>query len=122
MKKFYTSNYARHANNPLSVGISYTIPVWYNGKTRTKLAPTIGMVLKHKGFDGGRSTNEEYIKAYIKLLEEREVDCDYLIDTLPDGTIFLCYESPGEFCHRRIFAEWIEAKTGMVIPEWMNEK
>ena len=29
----------------------------------------------------------------------------------------LCYEKPGDFCHRRIVAEWLEKGTGVVVPE-----
>ncbi len=31
--------------------------------------------------------------------------------------ILLCYELPGEFCHRRLAAEWLEAELGVAIPE-----
>jgi uncharacterized protein (DUF488 family) len=41
---------------------------------------------------------------------------------LPDGALLLCYESPGEFCHRRLLADWIERHTEFVITEWKNEK
>jgi hypothetical protein len=33
------------------------------------------------------------------------------------GLVFLCFEKPGEFCHRRIFARWIEQQTGHLVPE-----
>ena len=31
--------------------------------------------------------------------------------------ILLCHEPIDEFCHRRIFADYIELKTGIYIPE-----
>lgn len=35
------------------------------------------------------------------------------------GVVLLCFEKvhEGEFCHRRVFAEWWEEKTGQVVPE-----
>lgn len=34
----------------------------------------------------------------------------------------LCYEKPGDFCHRRLVAEWIEKETGMEVPEYQNKE
>jgi hypothetical protein len=31
--------------------------------------------------------------------------------------VLLCWCSPGEFCHRRVFADWYREKTGQEIPE-----
>jgi uncharacterized protein (DUF488 family) len=33
------------------------------------------------------------------------------------GLVLLCFERPGQFCHRRVLAEWIEEQTGQVVPE-----
>lgn len=34
----------------------------------------------------------------------------------PD-VVLLCYEKPGQFCHRRLVAEWFEQELGLVVPE-----
>ena len=35
-----------------------------------------------------------------------------------DGAaVLLCWEKPGEFCHRRVLAEWLHERTGIVVPE-----
>ena len=34
-----------------------------------------------------------------------------------DDIILLCYEEPGEFCHRRLVADYLELMTGIYIPE-----
>jgi hypothetical protein len=35
-----------------------------------------------------------------------------------DGLVLLCYEDiTKDFCHRRLFAEWFEQQTGIVVPE-----
>ena len=31
--------------------------------------------------------------------------------------VLLCWCSPGEFCHRRIWADWYLEKTGQEVPE-----
>ena len=121
MKKIYTSNYARNGNNPNAIAISSIVPEWYEGKRFSHLAPLRDMVGKVKknveNYDQRR-----YKRDYLDLLKARKIDPKWLVDTLPDGAILLCYESPGDFCHRRILAEWIEHHTGVKVPEWKNEK
>ncbi len=120
MKKIYTSNYARHANNPLAVGISLNVPDWYEGKRLEYLAPKSDMVGKLKR--GSVNYNQRrYTREYLDVLKSRNVNAQRLIDDLPDGTLLLCYESPKDFCHRHLLAEWIERKTGFIISEWKNE-
>jgi hypothetical protein len=121
MKKIYTSNYARCANNPNAFGISYIVPPWYNGEVIVTLAPTREMVEKRK-YNKAIYSEEEYANDYIDLLMKRLINPDWLVEDLPDGAILLCYEPPGDFCHRRILAEWIQGRTGIPVPEWKNEK
>jgi len=35
----------------------------------------------------------------------------------PHEPILLCWEKPGEFCHRRIVATWFEEHLGVKVPE-----
>lgn len=121
MKKIYTSNYARHCDNPMAIGISLTIPEWYNGKYLKYLAPRSEMLGKFKQ-NGESYSQRKYTRDYIDLLKARNVNPHQLIKKIPDGSILLCYETPGEFCHRRILADWVERHTGFIIQEWKNEK
>lgn len=121
MKKIYTSNYARHGNNPNAIGISLTVPDWYEGKRLQSLAPRSDMVGKIK--KGSANYNQrKYTREYLDVLKGRKIDPQKLIDSLPDGTLLLCYESPGDFCHRHLLTEWVERHTGFIITEWKNEK
>ena len=38
--------------------------------------------------------------------------------------VLLCYEdvNAGQFCHRRVLAEWLESHTGEMIPELATER
>lgn len=76
MKKIYTSNYTRHANNPNAIGISFIVPEWYHGRTMSKLAPTGSMIAEYKTTGDYRTvfTTSGYTRNYIRLLEDREVD------------------------------------------------
>ena len=115
----YTSNYARKGSDPNAVGISVGLPKWFKGRSLGILAPTWDMV---NGSHAGAITHDEYTEQYIALLESRKINLEKLLNGLPDPTYLLCYEPPGDFCHRRLFAEWAELKCGWVIPEWKNPK
>jgi uncharacterized protein (DUF488 family) len=34
------------------------------------------------------------------------------------NSVLLCWENPGEFCHRRIVASWIFENLKIEVPEW----
>ena len=44
------------------------------------------------------------------------------LSELSDGKPFalICYEKPGDFCHRHLVAEWLE-RQGYEIDEWKKE-
>ena len=54
----------------------------------------------------------QYREQVLKKLNPREV-----YETLR-GQVLLCGETPGEFCHRRIVADWIKEELGYDVPEW----
>jgi len=118
----YTSNYARKGADENAFGISIAVPNWFDGRRLSQLAPTWELVC---GIQQGDIDNDTYRRKYIELLESRrsnKLNLDYLLSSLPSPSYLLCYEAPGEFCHRRVFAEWVEEKCGLVIPEWKNPK
>ena len=71
-------------------------------------------------------TEAEYRPLYIAKLDALGTEqitewLELLADESGGKTpVLLCYEAlkkPGQFCHRRIFSEWYEGKTGISIPE-----
>ncbi len=117
VKNIQTSNFARKGADPLSIAICATVPKWYNGKRLEMLAPTWALVDE---INEGRISHEEYDHAYLSLLKSKGLTGQKVIDILPNECFLLCYESPKDKCHRRLLAEWVEAETGFVIPEWKN--
>ena len=61
-------------------------------------------------------TEEQYEKQYRERVLSK-LDPQKIYDTLK-GQVLLCWENPGEFCHRRIVAAWIEENLGIEVPEW----
>lgn len=121
MKKIYTSNYARNSSNPNAVAISGAIPEWYEGDWMKILAPKKDMVGRLKN-NSPNYSQRKYTRDYLELLKSRNLTPEKVIKMIPANAILLCYESPGDFCHRRLLADWLTRHTGIEIPEWQNEK
>lgn len=65
-----------------------------------------------------------YREKYIQLLNQRGLGVIlaemHKVAVPGKETILLCFEDlrkPGTWCHRRMFAEWLQSKTGKVIEE-----
>ena len=59
-------------------------------------------------------------RAYLESLGPEEVMARLEKKSTDNGgkpLVLLCWCSPGEFCHRRVWAEWYLEKTGQEIPE-----
>ena len=119
MKRIYTSNYDTCSSHEHAVSISASSPEYFNGKHISSLAPTWDIIRAYKS---GKITEEQYSKWYIDLILERHQNAQAVYNSIPHGTIMLCYEKPGEFCHRRVLAKWIEQELGHEVPEWTSEE
>ena len=67
---------------------------------------------------------EEYRRLYFEQLDKYGVQKIYsVLKSLAEPgkeIVLLCFEDickPGQWCHRRMFAEWWEAKTGKAVEE-----
>ena len=104
-----TSSFFKY-KGPNGVSIALTTPPFWKGPGYFYLYPTWDMINKYK-----KTKNEkEYIKEYNKVLEVLNPIVVY--DQL-DGMVLLCWEPPGEFCHRRLVAKWLENELGIEVPE-----
>ncbi len=103
-----TSNFAWAAGDRLNkpVSIARYAPRWYKGRRYLALAPTRQM-LKMGG--------DEYRVAYQEILDR--LDPRKVYEDLGPDAVLLCWERPGEFCHRRLVAEWLEIHLGIKVPE-----
>ena len=107
-----TSNFAKSAKHPEAVAISQGVPGFYRGRRYMPLAPP-RWLLKAKDpelFD------QEYRKQ-LAALDARQV-----AEELGPNAILLCWESFNVRCHRRLVAEWLEEKLGIVVPELLHER
>jgi len=99
--------------NPNSVSIARWTPRWWGaGRRATELAPSVDLL---NAIKAGEINERQYTKRYhselLKNLDPKKVYAEY------KDKILCCYERPGEFCHRRLIAEWLEKSLGVRIPE-----
>lgn len=119
----YTSYYGRlkelKKSGIRAVATSVGVPKWAYGIEEFKMiAPPYHLVKEY---------NREVFKiGYIERLEKFGVSrIKSELSKYQGDTALMCYEKWDDivagmtFCHRRIFAEWWEEKTGLVIPEFI---
>lgn len=117
--KIYTSYFSK-ANNLKECGIvPISIALWppkyYQGAAMSFLAPKRWMM--QSGV-----TREQYIEGYRMevlghLAPESVIQSIGYLSKGKDAAL-LCYEKPGDFCHRRLLADWMLEQTGLEIPEF----
>jgi hypothetical protein len=110
--------------NPVSIAISP--PKWYKGFEYNKLFPTWKMIndLKtNKEIDLILRINK-YERAYYNEILSQLIQNDVFSDLLTlyngEDVVLLCYESPKDFCHRHLVADWF-IKAGVLVEELPKE-
>lgn len=72
------------------------------------LAPTQEMLDAYKKAKGGW---DEYEKRFLGLMEQRKIEDTVPREVISDGCL-LCSEDKPHHCHRRLVAEYLEARWG----------
>ena len=116
----YTSNFASIKKleaaglTPLAIAIGR--PKWYKGLIMDSLAPTWDMLKAAKNDPAG--CRKSYDAAFKEILWDRGPN--RVLDAMGNHADMgmLCWEKAGEWCHRRLIADWLETKCGLVIPEF----
>jgi hypothetical protein len=88
------------------VAISAGVPRWFRGRRYPQLAPTRAML---------KMTKVEYDRLFDAILAR--LDPKQVAQDLGEGAVLLCWEKPGQRCHRRRVAEWLEEALGIEVPE-----
>lgn len=94
------------------VSIAGKAPMGWKGEEYKKLAPPRMLVTAWKEeaiswteFEGA------YRKGVLSKLDAEEVARDL------EGAVLLCYEKPGDKCHRHIVAKWLREELGIMVRE-----
>lgn len=105
--KIFTSYFAKSAKHPRAIAISVGVPSWYDGDRYPELAPTRPTL---------KMLEQDYTRVYLGNILSR-LDPIQVANDLGDGAVLLCWEKPGEFCHRQIVAKWLRDGAGIECEE-----
>ena len=109
----HTSYFGNIKNLPQgkTIAISQGIPHWYHGQRNLHLAPSWAMI---------KLPPEEYNLQFAELLSKLDPVAEFnaMEVAVGGGAILLCWEKPGEYCHRRLVAEWFKETMGVEVPEY----
>jgi hypothetical protein len=111
MCKINTANYNNcRTENGISISGDRGKKVGFTGRCLPMLAPkkefwqvwhdNIGKIPEE---ENTKYYATEYYKQVLSKLDPEEV-----YDMIPEGSILLCYEDNMDFCHRHLFAFWLE--------------
>lgn len=108
-----TSNFKIYKGDK-GVAICIYPPLDWSGARFPALEPPRKLFFTRKA---DQINDEQYEKQYREEVLSR-LDPQQIYD-LFNGQVLLCWENPGEFCHRRIVANWIKEKLDIEVPEWI---
>lgn len=123
MAKIYTS---RFANPELQTG-NYTVAGIVRGMPRFKLKYHLAgniIQIAPPGYLFHENDRERFTPKYFRHMDQQGANFiqNILNEYLREGkdVVLCCYEDvriPDEWCHRLVFAEWYEEKTGIKVEE-----
>lgn len=121
----YTGYYAKlkkyKEDGLYPIAISGKIPDFYGGAYWDDFAPRYEDFLEWKS---GQTSDIQYTKKYrnwLNSLNKQEIkDVLKELENEDRDIIFLCYEKPGDFCHRHILADWLEENMGVRVDEYSS--
>lgn len=109
-----TSSFSLSGTDPRGISIARFPPRFsFKGPRYIDLAPSMSLLKAWKSHTIGE---EEYTDRFYQETLSRTTP-ERVLKDLGSEAVLLCYEKPGEFCHRRIVAKWLEDALGFAVPE-----
>jgi len=100
------------AADPMATSIARWPPRWWGSRRRyIALAPSADLLKRAKAGLPWPEYVAEYKRDVLGKLDPQKVYAEL------SDSILLCWEVPGENCHRRLVAEWLEKSLNISIPE-----
>lgn len=110
MKTSYFANRVA-ANDPKAVSIALWPPRLWKGRRYNALNPPPDLLRRSKAGLPWLEYVKEYDEKVLAKLDPVKVYNDL------SDSILLCWERPGEHCHRQLVAIWIKSRLGIDVPE-----
>jgi uncharacterized protein YeaO (DUF488 family) len=107
----FTSNFKIAGHLPQAVAICRGLPRGWSGRRYIALAPSWQLVKGGLPF-------QDFIRLYRAEVLDRLEAARVLQDLGGDDFLMLCWEAPGENCHRQVVAAWLKKELGLEVPEF----
>ena len=121
----YTTYFAKLRSLPehiVPISIAGKAPVWYKGFECKQLAPKYGFFQEWKKTGDNDYYVEHYLREVLDDFDPHIVASELHVRANSGFIALVCYEKPGDFCHRHLVAEWLN-EAGIRCEEWDgNEK
>ena len=117
---YYTSYFGNVKALPkdaVLVSISLWSPRNWCGKHIKQLAPTEDILREYQRTHDIAKYCERFQKEILDGHDPKKLDKAIRERWGEGDVIFLCYEKPNQFCHRRLVAKWME-RGGFSCPEY----
>lgn len=118
--KIYTSYFAKMKKIPeniVRISICGKAPEWYDGIQYKKLAPKYKFFMEWKENKDNNFYIEHFNSEVLDTLNAQDVFNKLKELSQGRDCVLLCYEKPGDFCHRHLVADWLSEKLNIEIVE-----
>ena len=124
--EIYTSYFAKVKSIPddiIPIAICGGIPFYWKGLWYKKVAPSIKFFTEWKQ----NHDNDFYVEHFnaevlAKHTPDEVVSELFALANGADKICLICYEKPGDFCHRHLVADWLNATGKYNVQEWVESK
>ena len=96
----------------MAVSIAGKTPENFTGRKYRQLAPKYYFFRKYKLDGDAEFYTSQYQAEVLDQLDPKEVLRD-----IGEDAVLLCWEKPGQFCHRHLVAKWLKEKLGIEVTE-----
>lgn len=99
----YFSNWRKFPENTKTISVSRFPPKWAKfDEQLNELAPSSNLLMRYKN---NEINEEDYEREYLIQLSQLNV---FDIAAKIQGSVLLCFEKSGEFCHRNLIRKWLK--------------
>jgi hypothetical protein len=122
--EIYTSYFSKVKSLPkdiIPIAICGGIPFYWKGLWYKKLAPRIKFFTEWKQ----NHDNDFYIEHFNAEVLANHTPDEVVSELFAlangvDKICLICYEKPGNFCHRHLVADWLNATGKYNVQEWVE--
>ena len=119
--KIYTSYFSALRKLPetiVPISICGRAPEKFYGIQYKILAPKYGFFQEWKQNHDNDAYIREFYKQVLNPLSAKEIYRQ--LENLSGGmdVVLVCYERPGDFCHRHLVADWLSKELGIEVKEY----